>query len=147
MVFASSFLASCEAQSKLPKEMPPNAELIYVSEGGFVPSFFRILISGNTMKITDRPANVQTEQVWEAKLSDGEVKRLYQVFVDNEFDLSKPNKEINVPDGKSRSIELRFGQQRFYAVIGDGIKSAKDNTDRFHNVENAFGSLVKKYRK
>lgn len=127
--------------------MPSHAELIYIAKGGFVPSFFSIVISGNSMKVTDRPANSQKEQVWEAKLSDGEVKRLYQVFVENDFDLSNPNKEIYVPDGKSRSIELKFDRQRFYATVGDGIKSSKGNTDRFHNIENAFGALIKKYRK
>lgn len=147
-ILATSFVTACDAQTRLPVDMPPNTEITYISGGGFLPSFFRIVIAGDTMKVTDQsPKTGQKEIVWAAKLSDDEVKTLYRAFVENRFDSIEPNKEVVVPDGKFRSMELKFGPQRFYAVMGDGIKAAKSHADRFHNIENVLGALIKKYRK
>ena len=132
----------------MPKELPPNTEIIYISEGGFAPSFFSIAISGGKMKVTDRPTgNAEKETVWETKLNDDELKNLYGIFVENKFDLIRPNEPSEVADGKSRSIELKFGGKQFYAVIGDGIKTTQNHAERFRNIENAIESLVKNYGK
>lgn len=147
-IFASSLFTSCGGQTKLPKEMPPKTEIIYISEGGMLPSFFKIVISGNTMKVTEQSAETdRKEVVREAKLSDDELKNLYRIFVENKFDSIRPNREIQVPDGKTRSIELKFDQQRFYAIKGDGIETTQTDAERFNNIENAFSALTKKYGK
>lgn len=147
-IFASSLFTSCQGQTKLPKEMPPNTEIIYISEGGMLPSFFKIIISGRTMKVTERSAETnQKEVVRETKLSDDELKNLYRIFVENRFDSIRPNEEIKVPDGKTRSIELKFDQTRFYAIKGDGIETTQIDAERFNNIENAFRELIKRYSK
>jgi hypothetical protein len=147
-----SLFTSCEGQAKLPKEMPkempPNTEIIYISEGGMLPSFFKIIISSHTMKVTERSVETdQKEVVREAKLSDDELKTLYRTFVENRFDSIRPNEEIKVPDGKTRSIELKFDQTRFYAIKGDGIETTQTDAERFNNIENAFRELIKRYSK
>ncbi len=147
-IFTSSFFTNCEGQANLPKEMPPNTEIIYISEGGMLPSFFKIVISGKTMNVTKQSAETdRKEVVRESKLSDDELNSLYQTFVENKFDSIRPNEKIVVPDGKSRSIELKFDQKRFYAIKGDGIETTPTDAERFNNIENAFSALIKKYGK
>jgi hypothetical protein len=147
-IFASALFTSCIGQTKLPKEMPPNTEIIYISEGGMLPSFFKIIISSHTMEVTKRSAETnQKEVVRETKLSDDELKNLYRIFVENRFDSIRPNEEIKVPDGKTRSIELKFDQTRFYAIKGDGIETTQIDAERFNNIENAFRELIKRYGK
>ena len=145
-ILASSLLTVCEGQTKLPKELPPNAEIIYASAGGLLPSFFQINIDGSLMTVSDAPAGGQ-QNVWQAKLSDADLKNLYQSFVENKFDSIRPNKEVAVADGKYRSIELKFGETRFYAVRGDGIETTKTDGERFNKVEDAFTDFVNKYKK
>jgi hypothetical protein len=148
MILASSLLTSCQGQTELPKELPPNAEIIYISEGGMLPSLFEIVIGGHTMKVTERsPETSQKEVVREAKLSDDELKNLYRSFVENRFYSIRPNEEIHVPDGKSRSIQLKFDQKRFYAITGDGIKTTQVDAESFNNIEKAFRELIKKHAK
>ena len=151
-IFASSIFSSCEAQTKpeaqtkLPKELPPSVEIIYISQGSFAPTFFSPVIAGDTMKVVDEPPDAERKRFsWNAKLNDDDLKNLYQVFVENKFDSIKPNEKIDVPDGKSRSIELKFDGKRFYAVKGDGIETTKVSGERFNNVEKAVGDLVKKH--
>jgi hypothetical protein len=148
-IFVSSLFTGCEGQAKLPKELPkelpPNTEIIYISEGGMLPSFFKIVISGNTMKVTEQSVETgRKEVIREVKLSDDEVKTLYRIFVENKFDSIRPNKKIEVPDGKTRSIELKFDQQSFYAIKGDGIETTQTDGERFNNIEKAFSVLIKR---
>jgi len=75
------------------------------------------------------------------------MKNLYRIFVENKLDSIRPNKDMEVADGKSRSIELKFDEQKFYAVIGDGIKATEKHGERFRNIENAVSDLVRKYGK
>jgi hypothetical protein len=128
--------------------MPPNTEIIYISEGGMLPSFFKIIVSSHTLKVTERSAETnQKEVVRETKLSDDELKNLYRIFVENRFDSIRPNEEIKVPDGKTRSIELKFDRTSFYAIKGDGIETTQSDAERFNNIENAFRELIKRYGK
>jgi hypothetical protein len=147
-IFASALFTSCTGQTKLPKELPPNTEIIYISEGGMLPSFFKIIINSHTMKVTERSVKTdQKEVVRETNLSDDELKNLYRSLVENRFDSIRPNEEIKVPDGKTRSIELKFDQTRFYAIKGDGIETTPTDAERFNNIENAFSKLIKRHGK
>ena len=143
-----SIFSSCEAQTKLPKDLPSNAEIIYISEGGFSPSFFRVEIVGLKMKIKKQSAETQNQEITsEAELSAAEVQNLYKVFVENKFDSLKPNEDMGVADGKSRSIELKFDQNRFYATNGDGVEPPKGHAERFRKIEDAIGKLIAAHSK
>ena len=147
-IFMSALFGGCHAQTTLPRDMPAGVEIAYESGGGIAPTMFTVAIKGRAMRIGDQSAGAdRKERVSAATLTEDELKTLYQAFVENRFDSIEPNKRVMVPDGKYRSMELRFGEKRFYAVMGDGIKAQKDHAERFRNIENVFGVLVKKYRK
>ena len=135
--------SNCEGQSKLPKDLPSNAEIIYISDGGLLPSLFRVEIRGTTMKITENSEKTERKDfVREVKLSDNELKNLYQTFVENKFDSIKPNKNPEVADGKMRSIELKFDGKLFFGINGDGINPPKGHGERFGKIEDAISKLV-----
>ena len=90
-----------------------------------------------------KSAETQNKEITsETELSAAEVQNLYKVFVENKFDSLKPNKDMGVADGKSRSIELKFDQNRFYAINGDGYAPPKGHAERFSKIEDAIGKLI-----
>jgi hypothetical protein len=140
-------LSTCEAQSKLPKEMPAGTVMTYTSGGGFVPSFFSAKVSGTKLTITSRSAQARKEVGDESTLSDDEVNALYQAFVESKIDTLKPNQDIGVADGRSRTIELKFGESRYFAINGDGYDPPKGHGERFKKVEDAFGKIISAHKK
>lgn len=146
ILFFLSIFTSCNGQTNLPKELPSNIEIIYTSDGGMLPSLFRVEINRQMMKITkNSPETNRKDVIREVKLKEGEVKDLYQAFIENNFDFIKPNEEIHVADGKYRSIELKFGDQKFYGINGDGIQPPKGHGERFKKIEDAIGKLISEH--
>lgn len=134
---------SCDGQTKLPLEMPSNIEIIYTSDGGMLPSLFRVEINRQIMKITRNSEETNRKDIIrEVKLNEDELKNLYRTFVENKFDSIKPNEEIHVADGKFRSIELKFGDKIFYGINGDGINPPKGHGERFKKIEDAIDKLI-----
>lgn len=110
------------------------------------------LIKVNDAKIRlgygKKSAETQNQEITsETELSAAEVQNLYKVFLENKFDSLKPNKDMGVADGKSRSIELKFDQNRFYATNGDGIEPPKGHVERFSKIEDAIGKLIAAHSK
>ena len=142
-----AMLSACEAQSKLPKEMPADAVMSYTSGGGMVPTFFSAKVIGNKLTVTSRSPEDGHESSDESTLTGDEVKTLYQAFIDNKIDTLKPDQDIGVADGKSRTIELKFGGSRYFAINGDGYDPPKGNGERFKKIEDAFGKIITAHKK
>ena len=82
--------ASCEAQSKLPKEMPSDVEMNFNENGGMTPYFTSIRIKGESLNYKARlPQTGQKEITWTANISGADKAKLYQLFVENKFDTIK----------------------------------------------------------
>ena len=131
------------AASDLPKDLPAQAEIHYNSQGGMVPTSYRIDIVGAKMTVTSRqPTPGENQSVEESTITEAERQELYRSFVENHFESLKPNENLMVADGRSRSIELKFGDKRFFVINGDGYSPPDGHLARFLNIEAAFKKLT-----
>ncbi|HRH40564.1 MAG TPA: hypothetical protein PKY82_02890 [Pyrinomonadaceae bacterium] len=139
--------ASCEAQSKLPKEMPSDVEMNFNENGGMTQFFTSIRIKGESLNYKARlPQTGQKEITWTAKISAADKANLYQLFVENKFDTIKnePNKGI-VYDAGSEGVNISFGKESFQVSSGANSPLSAQNQKRYSAVAGEFEKLAKKY--
>lgn len=139
--------SSCEAQSKLPKEMPPDVRMSFGENGGMSPYFTNIEIENETIKFKGKlPQGEQKIISWTAKISATDKANLYQLFVENKFDTIKnePKKGI-VYDAGSEGVNISFGKESFQVSSGANSPLSGQNQKRYRAVADEFEKLAKKY--
>lgn len=139
--------SSCEAQSKLPKEMPPDVRMSFGENGGMSPYFTNIEIENETIKYKGKlPQGEQKIISWTAKISATDKANLYQLFVENKFDTIKnePKKGI-VYDAGSEGVSISFGKESFQVSSGANSPLSAQNQKRYGAVAGEFEKLARKY--
>jgi len=150
IIFAVSFLG-CEAQTKLPKEMPSDARMSFSSNGGMSPYFTNIEIEGEQLifkeKMPDAIKNKIKQSNWTAKITPEDKINLYKLFVENKFDQIKneTNKSITY-DAGSEGISLAYAPDKHFNVqSGANFPLSSKNKLRYRNIAGEFERLAKKY--
>lgn len=139
--------ASCEAQSKLPKEMPSDVEMNFNENGGMTPYFTSIKIKGESLNYKARlPQTGQKEITWTANISGADKAKLYQLFVENKFDSIKNEERKGIVyDAGSEGVNISFGKESFQVSSGANSPLSSQNQTRYHAVADEFEKLAKKY--
>ena len=109
---------SCEAQSKLPKEMPVDVKMSYSQNGGMSPYYTNIVIENNMLTFKEKtPESKNREINWTAKISNEDQKNLYKLFVENKIDQVRNEKRGGIVyDAGSAGINISFLPNIFFGV-------------------------------
>ena len=75
-LFASTVFAVCAPaflqKSELPREMPADTEMSFRENGGMLPTYKHIRVSGNLLTIEERAHRQETPQTFSFELSEAE---------------------------------------------------------------------------
>ena len=147
ILFLMVFFTSCEAQSKLPKQMPADLRISFSENGGMSPYFKNILIEGETIKYKARmPQEGQKIIEWMAKISNDDRAKLYQLFIENKFDTIKNEKRNGIVyDAGSEGVSISFGKDSFQVSYGANSPLSETNQKRYRAVAIEIENLAKKY--
>lgn len=149
LTFLSLFLvASCEAQSELPKQMPEQLVISFDSNGGMLRAYTRITIEDHELKYEELKGGQQEPEKWSAKLSDDDLSKLYKAFVDNRFDTIKNDRRTDIVyDAGSESISISAGVGRsFHISYGMNSPLSGKNLTRYQAVNRAIAVLASECR-
>ncbi len=140
--------AVCGKQSELPRELPKDVRITVFTGGGMSRSFRRIEIQNETLKFEESNGNPNDKESWTKNITHEDLSKLYQVFVENKFDVIKNDerKEI-VYDAPNQSISLIYDAAKSVSVnYGANKPLSGNNLTRYKNVQQAILDLVEKYR-
>ena len=146
IIFAVS-VSACEAQTRLPKEMPADVRMSFALNGGMSPYYTNIEIEGDTLVYKEKmPDTRGKEVVWTAKISKEDKANLYRLFIENKFDqiVNEKQKSI-VYDAGSEGISISFASNSFNVQSGANFPLSSKNQTRYQTIANEFEKLAKKY--
>lgn len=133
-------------KSELPKEMPENTEMSFSENGGMSPYSKTIKIKDLDLTVEESSAK-NKKNVWTAKITKVEKNELYQIFVENKFDLIKneENKTITY-DAGSEGVFIKAGDKFYNVSYGANAPLSYANLERYKTVANAINELEAKYQ-
>ncbi len=143
--FSDCFFLSLQ-KSELPREMPENTEMSFSENGGISP--YAKMIKIKELDLTVEETSVKREKnTWTAKITEEEKIELYQIFVENKFDLIKneENKTITY-DAGSEGVSLKAGDKFYNVSYGANAPLSYVNLERYKDVANAINELEAKYQ-
>ena len=106
------FIQGCEAQSRMPKEMPEKVRISLNESGGMMRAYKKIEIEEGSLEIEELKSGQQSPQKRTIKITREELAALYQVFAENKFDTIKNDERGGVVhDAGSERITISFPPQ------------------------------------
>lgn len=146
-ISAINCLANPLQKSELPKEMPTETEIRFNQNGGMAPTYKKIKVSGNLLFVEERTFQNRTPQMRYVEIPNEEKSALYQVFVENKFDLIKNDKrEGIVYDAPWQNISIRADRKSFNTSAGANSPLSGINLARYQAVKNAIFKLEEKFK-
>ena len=139
----------CGQETKLPKELPKSVLILFQKIGGKSGAQEKIKIQSGTLKFEKKDGNISKDESWSRKLASEDLSKLYQIFVENEFETVKNDKaEGMVYDAPSQTISIEYDAGNKISVrFGATSPLSGKNLTRYRNVRQAILDLVEKYRK
>ncbi len=133
-------------KSTLPKEMTENTEMSFSENGGMSPYSKTIKIK--EFDLTVEESSVKNKKnVWTAKITREEKIELYQIFVENKFDLIKNEENKTIThDAGSEGVFIKTGDKFYNVSYGANAPLSSANLERYKNVSNAINELEAKYQ-
>jgi len=125
----------------LPKD-PKEIKISWYKDGGMLPEYSRIYISNDSCSYLSSKQNI--EQIVKYQVSNIELKALYDVFYNNEFNKIQTFEE-EIYDRGGSSISLTADTQSF-SISNSGMTLIKENNQaQYANIEKAILNLNKAY--
>jgi len=151
-MFLGFFNTACAVEkSKLPKEMPYGVEIRFNSNYGGSPAYKTIVIKTSELSFEAReyvPERKTFEMTkWTAKISGEDLAKLYQVFLENNFDVIENDERQGITyDAPSEGVFIGFNEKvSFQQSYGDNQPMSGKNLRRYQAVKLAIFNLVAKY--
>ena len=149
LLSASLFFTQCVENpwqaSQLPKEMPATVEFEYRTGGGMMGDHKTIRISGDVLSVKEKKGS-ENPKTWSAGITTADKEKLYQTFVENNFDLIKSTPpKGKVYDGVARHVWLKVENKSYNVSYGTDYSMSSDSLKRFEAVVGAFYDLASQY--
>ena len=141
-------IQGCDAQTKLPKEMPEKITIYLNESGGMMRAFKKIRIDEGVLEFEELKGGQQTAQKWSAALKREDLANLYQTFVENKFDTIKNDERQGIVyDAGSESISISINKLKSFGVTyGKNSPLSGKNLQRYQAVRRALDDLIVKYQ-
>jgi hypothetical protein len=141
------FVANCDAQSRLPKQIPGELTISYNNSGGMLRAYKTITIEGGELSFEELRGGRSEPEKWSAAVGEDEIINLYKVFVDNRFDTIKNDKRNGIVyDAGSETISITAGVGlSFHVTSGKNSPLSGSNLARYQAVAKAIADLTAKY--
>jgi hypothetical protein len=148
MILSLFFIHGCAAQSKLPAEMPARITVYFNEGGGMTRAFKKITIDEGVLEFEELKSSQTNSQSWSAKVSAGDLAKLYRTFVENKFDAIKNDERKGiVNDAGSESISISVDKMKSFGVTyGKNSPLSGSNLERYQKVRRALDDLIGKYQ-
>jgi hypothetical protein len=141
------YISTCNAQSKLPKEMPADVKMTYDSTGNMGVGYTEIEVSGDTLTFSEtKTSNRKNMSGWSAKISAEDKESVYEEFFNRKVDTIKnePTKGT-VFDAGVETITISFSGLMFRVQSGKNSPLSKQNGSHFQAIATDFKTLSEKY--
>jgi hypothetical protein len=142
-------VTNCGAQTQLPKELPQGLVISFNSDGGMVRSYKRITIKNAELDFEEmKGGNQQELEKWSATLSEQDLTKLYDAFVENRFDTIRNDQPTQMStDVGSETISITIGARTsFQVTYGKNSPLSGRNLERYQAVNRAISDLVSLYK-
>jgi predicted DNA-binding protein len=138
------FIQGCEAQSRMPQEMPERVRISLTESGGMMRAYKKIEIEEGLLEIEELKSGQQDPQKRTIKISREDLSGLYQVFAASKFDTIKNDERAGiVHDAGSERITISFDPAKFFGVTsGRNTPLSGQNLQRYQSVRKAIDDLV-----
>lgn len=148
-IILSLFLINgCDAQSKLPAQMPEKITIYLNESGGMRRAYKKITIDEGVIEFKELKGGQQNPQKWTATVAREDLANLYKILVENKFDTIKNDeREAIVYDAGSESISISINKLKSYGVTyGKNSPLSGKNLQSYQAVRRAVYDLIEKYR-
>jgi hypothetical protein len=146
IILASLTSVHCQT-SQLPKKVPTGLKIEFFAGGGLLPAFTKIKVSGNILTVEEQRFDQENPTLWSREITPGDVKKLYQVFYHNRFDLIKNDERQGVAlDAATETISLSFGRKSYRAAYGMNSPLSGASKTRYLAVSASIRDLVERLR-
>lgn len=130
--------------SGLPEKMPENTSFRYSEDHGMVPTWYRIEIEANELRVFEKKDARGKESLRFAPITNAEKQTLYNRFRENKFDLIENHKADDITyDAGGDSISLRAGKESHRASSGDNSPISGGMSSNYGAVRRALSDFVK----
>lgn len=146
-VFCLVFVASCSAQTQLPREMPDDVSISLNQTGGMMRAHRKIKVTAGSIEFDELKGDGSAQTKWTKEISRDDAKKLYAVFVENKFDTIRNDvRTETVHDAGSQYIQLSLGVgETFNAVYGKNSPMSGSSLKHYNAVAKAINELLAKY--
>ena len=149
IILCSFVVTNCEAQTQLPKQLPQGLVISFNSDGGMVRSYKKITIENAQLNFEEaQGGNHREVEKWSATLSEQDLTKLYNAFVENRFDTIRNDQPFQAStDASSETISITIGPSTsFQVTYGRNSPLSGRNLEHYQAVNHAIGALVSRYR-
>lgn len=138
------FVTNCEAQTQFPKQLPKKLVISFNRDGGMLRAYYRITIKDRDLKFEELKGGDRQPEEWNATLSEEDLTKLYNAFVENRFDTIKNDKPTQMAtDAISETISIMAGERASVQVTyGRNSPLSGKNLERYQAVSRAINDLA-----
>lgn len=128
--------------------MPVGTNFSFFQGGGESRPYTKISIKDGILKV-DKLTDYQNEpEIWLAKVSEKDLAKLYQSFIDHKFEQIKNDKPTDfVTDAGYSEITIALPNQvAITKMVGMNFPFSGKNLERYFQIRDDIFALVEKYK-
>lgn len=140
MILSLFLIQGCEAQTKLPAEMPEKITVYLNESGGMMRAYKKITIDEGVLEFKELKGGQQNPQKWSANVVREDLEKLYKIFVENKFDTIKNDERKGIVyDAGSESISISVNKLKSFGVTyGKNSPLSGKNLQKYQAVRRAL---------